>query len=243
MNLISGLVKQAENFKKWYLTVDWEAVHSVIKYFENNLPNDIKNESIALMNRGWVIWFLDGTLSDFLNKINALIGKNIDDQDLYMIHFIEEKITHFESELLCYYPNRKNQIEDAFKSHHLGIYFSSVPTFLAISEGIFRDTYPHIGIFAKHKSNNPKALFPKTYEIFENISGLDVFEEAVLIPLRVSSEVTKTIHSPTNEDKKFLNRHLIMHGNSNLYGSKLNSLKSISLTYFVHKSLEYLKNS
>lgn len=69
-----------------------------------------------------------------------------------------------------------------------------------------------------------------------------MLEESVLKPLRVSSDVTRSIHSPTEDDKKMFNRHLIMHGNSCSYGCKENSLKAISLAFFVHKSLAYLKN-
>lgn len=238
-----GLSKLAEEFKKWAETIDWKAVHDRMEYLVNDLPDDLEAESIKLMNRGWFIWFLDGTMPDFSRKMNALVGKSEHDQDSYMSEYIEENISEFESELCRAYPDRKNQVEDAFKSHESGIYFSSIPTFLALSEGIGRDLYPDIGIFAKHKPKSSKSGLPRTDDIFDSISGLGVFEESVLKPLRVSSEVTKTIHNPTENEKKLLNRHLIMHGNSSLYGSKENSLKAISLVYFVHKSLEHLKSA
>ena len=242
-NFMIGMSKLAEEFKKWAKTIDWEAVHNRMEYLVNDLPNDLEVESIKLMNRGWFIWFLDGTMPDFSKKMGALVGKSEHEQDLYMSEYIEENISEFESELCRVYSHRKNQIEDAFKSHDSGVYFSSIPTFLALSEGIGRDLYPGIGIFAKHKPKSPKSGLPRTDDIFDSISGLEVFEEAVLKPLRVSSEVTKTIHNPTEIEMKLLNRHLIMHGNSSLYGSKENSLKAISLVYFVHKSLEHLKSA
>lgn len=242
-DLIADLSKAAETFKKWAETVDWKAVHGRMEYLLNDLPRDLEDESIKLMKRGWFIWFLDGTMPDFSEKMNALVGKCASDQDLYMIDYIEDNKSHFESELCRLYPDRKSQIEDAFKCHRSAIYYSSIPTLLALSEGIGRDLYPGVGIFAKQNPKGPKAGLPKTDDVFDTISGLEVFEEAVLKPLRVSSEVTKTIHTPTEEEKKLLNRHLIMHGNSGSYGSKENSLKAISLVYFVHKSLEHLKSA
>lgn len=240
-NFIFGLSKLAEEFKKWAETIDWKAVHDRMEYLANDLPDDLEKESIKLMNRGWFIWFLDAALPDFTEKMNALVGKSDDEQDSYLRSYITENISYFESELCNMHSSRKNQIEDAFKSHTSGIYYSSIPTLLALSEGIGRDLYPGIGIFAKHRQKNAKAGLPQTDDIFDSISGLEVFEEAVLKPLRVSSEVTKSIHKPTDSDKKLLNRHLIMHGNSSLYGSQENSLKAISLVFFVHKSLEHLK--
>jgi hypothetical protein len=238
-----NLLELAEKFTKWAETIDWETVHYRMEYLVNDLPNELEAESIKLMNRGWFIWFLDGTMHDFSRKMNSLVGKSVHDQDSYMSEYIEENISGFKSELCRAYPDRKKQIEDAFKSHDSGIYFSSIPTFLALSEGIGRDLYPGIGIFSKHKPKSSKSGLPRTDDIFDSISGLEVFEEAVLKPLRVASEVTKTIHNPTESEKKLLNRHLIMHGNSSLYGSEENSLKAISLVYFVHKSLEHLKSA
>ncbi len=240
---IKRLSKLAEDFRAWAETIDWKAIHERMQYLANDLPDDLEDESIKLMNRGWFIWFLDGGMTDFSEKIDALVGKSNDVQDAYLRNYITANLKYFESELCDSYLSRKNQIEDAFKCHSLEIYFSSIPTFLALSEGIGRDLYPGIGIFAKHKPNSQKAGLPKTDDLFDSISGLEVFEEAILKPLRVSSEVTKSISNPSEMDKKLLNRHLIMHGNSNLYGTNENSLKAISLLFFVHKSLEYLKSA
>lgn len=242
-NFISNLSKLTERFKDWAKTINWEAVHDRMKYLADDLPHDLEEESIKLMNRGWFIWFLDGVMPDFSEKINALVGKTDSEQDTYLQNYISDNLTYFESELCGKYLSRKNQIESAFKCHSLEIYFSSIPTLLALSEGVGRDLYPGMGIFAKQKPNSPKVGLPKTDDLFDSISGLEVFEEAVLKPLRVSSEVTKSINNPSESDKKLLNRHLIMHGNSNLYGTKENSLKAISLLFFVHKSLEHLRNS
>ena len=240
---MQGLYKAAEAFKKWAVTVDWKAIHDRMEYLSNELPKDLEQESIKLMNRGWFIWFLDGTMPDFSEKMHALVGKSDEEQDVYMWKYIEENLVNFESELFTQHPSRESQIKDAFRSHASEIYYASIPTFLALSEGIGRDLYPGIGIFAKQRTNSPKSGLPKTDDIFDSVSGLEVFEEAVLKPLRVSSDVTKSIHSPTEDDKKLFNRHLIMHGNSSLYGCKENSLKAISLVFFVHKSLEHLKSA
>jgi hypothetical protein len=118
-------------------------------------------------------------------------------------------------------------------------YSASIPALLALSEGICKDNYPDIGLFSKHTKN--KMSLPKTENIFDKISPLDVFEEAVLKPLRISTDITKSIRNPTEQEHTMFNRHLIMHGLSRQYGHKDNSLKAISMVYFVHNSLMYLK--
>jgi hypothetical protein len=241
-NMMQSINKVAEVFKGWAVTIDWKALHERMEYLSNELPTGLEQESVKLMNRGWFIWFLDGSMSDFSEKMHALVEISDEEQDAYMRKYIEENLGDFESELCNQHPSREPQIKDAFRSHAAEIYYASIPTFLALSEGIGRDLYPGIGIFEKQRRNSSKVRLPKTDNIFDSISGLEIFEESVLKPLRVVSDVTRTINSPTEHDKKLFNRHLIIHGNSNLYGCKDNSLKAISLTFFVHKSLGYLKN-
>ncbi|MUK26591.1 hypothetical protein [Aliivibrio fischeri] len=240
---IANLVTAAEKLSSWVETIDWEKVHQKILYLQEGLPKDLEDESIQLMNKGWFIWFFEGDIDNFYEKAHSLFGTSDIQQDLYMENYIADNMHNFKSELINSYPNREGQIEDAFKTHELELYYASIPVLLALSEGIGRDLCPGVGIFSKQNPRGPKAGLPKTDDIFDSISGLEVFEEAVLKPLRVSSQITKTIHHPTNEDRKLLNRHLIMHGNSDLYGNKINSLKAISLVYFVHSSLTHLQNS
>jgi len=239
-NFMKNLCEMAGEFAKWSATIDWETLNKKIEYLTNELPQDLENESVRLMNRGWFIWFLDSTLDDFIEKITALANRSECNQDIYMKEYITNNTEVIKANLVTGHPKRKSQIEDAFRAHNLGMYYCSVPTFLAISEGIGRDLY-NVGLYAKHKPGTPKARLPVTSDLVDAISGIEIFEAAILKPLKVSSEITRSISAPTNDDKKFLNRHLIMHGNSDAYGNEMNSLKSISLVYFVHKSLNHIK--
>ena len=238
MNILDAA---AEVFTTWAKSIDWEDIHNRMLYLQHELPKELEDESIKLMNRGWFIWFLEGAIDNFTEKMDSLFGKPDSKQDKYMESYVADNLNNFKDALIDSYPNRQGQIVDAFKAHESELYYSSIPTLLALAEGIGRDLYPGIGIFSKQRPNSSKVGLPKTDDVFDSISGLEIFEEAVLKPLRVSSEVTKTIHSPTNEEAKSLNRHLIMHGNSYQYGNKINSLKAISLVYFVHKSLTHLQ--
>lgn len=242
IHVLSKVAKAQEAIIQWSETVDWEKVLERMQYTAIDLPNDLENESIKLMNRGWFIWFFDGDRNDFSGKIEALIGKSDEEQDSYLCRYVTDNIGYFESEIHSQQTDRACQIRDAFKSHDCELFYASIPTLLALSEGIWRDFYPKHGLFAKQRSRGGD-YSPKTDEIIDLIPYLMSLERAALTPLRVSSAITKSIHSPTERDKKLLNRHLIMHGNSNSYGSKENSLKAISLVFFVHKCLEHLKNA
>src|SRR5690554_421840 len=222
--------------------VDLELAYKNTNYIQKRLPYDIEQESINLMNRGWFIWFADGTISDFSRHARALVGKDAPKQDLYLSNYIKENISYFESVLTRLHPNRKDQIVDAFKCHSLKLYYASVPVFLILAEGIGRDFYPEVGIYAKHSPKDSKKGLPLTIDILDSVSSLKIFEEAILKPLGVSGSLTKSIHNPTDTQKELFNRHLIVHGHSNMYGSEENSLKAISLVFYMHKSLSLLKN-
>ncbi|WP_413494245.1 hypothetical protein [Shewanella baltica] len=209
-------------------------LHNEMNYFVNDLPDDIAEVSIELMERGWFIYFLDDETDHFREKRSALINQSEASQDNYLTSYIRNyggKIRQF---LIEEFPDRAAQIDDAFKAHDAGLYYCSIPTFLALSEGIGRDLYG-VGLYAKVNKQ------PEFNKIIEQVDGLEVFHDMVLKPLAIKSKVTETINEPTDEDKRFLNRHLIIHGRSDKYGSELNSLKSISLVYYVACSLLHLR--
>ncbi|MFT5716755.1 MAG: hypothetical protein ACI9T7_000933 [Oleiphilaceae bacterium] len=209
-------------------------LHDEMSYFVNQLPEDLAEVSVKLMERGWFIYFLDDDTDHFQEKRTALINQSEVSQDSYLTSYIRgygDKIRQF---LVEEFPNRAEQIEDAFKAHEAELYYCSIPTFLALAEGIGRDLYG-VGLYAKVDKQ------PAFNKVIEQVDGLEVFHEMVLKPLAVKSKVTETINEPTDEDKRFLNRHLIVHGCSDKYGSELNSLKSISLAYYVACSLLHLR--
>lgn len=74
-SVMQGLFKVAEAFKEWAATIDWKSVDEGMEYLSNELPKDLEKESVKLMNRGWFIWFIDGTMPDFSEKCMLLLAK------------------------------------------------------------------------------------------------------------------------------------------------------------------------
>jgi len=208
--------------------IDFKEVVERLDYIQNKLPKNIKNVSNSLMNRGWFIF-------DIVLHQEGLIHTNSTKQDEYMKDYISSNINIIRQILIDTYPNRKQQIEDAFQAHENKLYFCSIPTFLAIAEGIGQDLY-NISIFAKEQ----KA--PKTRKLLKKIEKADDFTQASYTSLYESSKITESIKNPTNIEKTRLNRHLIMHGISDNYGNKINSLKTISLVFYIHNSLNFLSS-
>lgn len=239
-NILNTSKGSLEEFKSY---LDWDNVIKGLDYFNNQLPDDLNKLILELSDRGWFIYILEGNFIDLPSKVNGLIGKSSDEQDKFLENYIRIKADDFKRKFIETYPNRVNQIEDAFYTHHAGKYYSSIPTFILLAEGIGRDLLPNnLGIFEKHshKSKKIKSGIPKTDDLFDNFSFINKLEEVIFTPLRIKTEITeKTDKYITAEDKKIFNRHLILHGFSNNYGTEINSLKAIALAYFVHEAISH----
>ena len=248
--LVKGVRVTRDIVREWVKEFDWSELTKEFKLFSEELPKSIEVLSRKLANNGWFIWLSDAGLSFVYESLEKINNNEIKEIDLLLSKHFENEIENIEKELIFNYPSRIIQIKEAFETHRQKLFYSSIPSFLILAEGLCREMYPQIGLYAKHPRkikglngkfvHNPKAWKPVTIDLFDNITSLEIFDEAVLKPLKIKSHITKTIHRPRLKHKQSLNRHLIIHGISSSYGSRLNSLKAISLAHFVHKSLTHI---
>lgn len=123
-------------------------------------------------------------------------------------------------ELVQLYPKRAELLNKAFRMHFEGDYDISVPLFLIQADGICKS------IFGKHFFYiRAKALAARKAVEKRNV---DWVWDALAEPFRTSPPIAA--HRRT---AKFLNRHLVLHGESLDYGTEMNSLKAISLLSFL----------
>lgn len=130
------------------------------------------------------------------------------------------------------FPNRKRMINKAFFTHWAGNYMLSVPLFLMLSEGIFRELTGEDLFSKKQKSKvsdtagqNPNIkILPMMSHIINAVSN------GVIIGLRFAGD----------EYLKFpnvLSCNKIMHGADPNYDTKINSYKALSQFEFVMESV------
>jgi hypothetical protein len=208
----------------------------------DEMDRDTVNVIDSLSNRGWFIWLGDGAIKDYLDKHSKLFNATPLEQDGYMFSYVQTNVAQFRDELRSGYPNRERQIFDAFHAHENQLFYASIPVLLSLSEGIGRDLIgsqlknPQDGIYS---TRNKK---PVLEDLFSGVQGVESFEMNWLSPLYKSTALTASGTTLTSDQKTQFNRHWILHGNSDAYGSEENSLKAISLVYFVHKSIARLKD-
>ena len=187
------------------------------------LPNHIQEALLLLGENGW---YLDLEMSlptlwhlkEILDEGNLLKAENT------LVEYFENRLSEIEKSILEKFPCRKHLLKAAFNAHRREEYCLSIPIFLAQTDGICKEA---VGQCLFMKSNRK----PQTAIYVDQIAN-DTFMAALLSPLAK----TLPINASENErPRRFngLNRHMVLHGESLDYGSKVNSLKAISLVNYV----------
>lgn len=139
---------------------------------------------------------------------------------------VEDQIDEVEAQLVADFPKRAGIFKEAFEAHREGRYSSAIALLLTQADGICAEVFGVVFFSIERGTDDPR-----TRKIVESLQ-LEVFEEMVLEPLitrgGVSARDTELSQYPDS-----LHRHQILHGKDSNYGSKLNSLKAISLVGYL----------
>jgi hypothetical protein len=155
---------------------------------------------------------------------DALSEGNVAEAEAALVEYFEERIAEMEESITRKFPHRSHLISSALGAHSKKEYVLSIPVLLAQVDGICKETVNKY-LFMK---NNKK---PETAVYVASIAT-DTYMAALLSPL---AEVLPISASNGQRPEGFsgLNRHTVLHGESLDYGSKINSLKAISLLNYV----------
>jgi hypothetical protein len=129
--------------------------------------------------------------------------------------------------LISRFPNRKEPIMAAFRGHKTEEYFLSIPVFLSQSEGIAKE-------LSSYSPFNKKDKKPAISRYLEKNAAKDL-NYLLLSPLHKESLINTS--NILNSKSNSFNRHEIMHGTCNNYGTLINSFKAISFLYYIGEIL------
>ena len=174
----------------------------------------MKESALVLLKFGWYIPG-DFELKKIAELTELVKSKKVKKSDKILTDFFNEKIDNIEENLITKHSERSEILKEAFNSHKMKMYYSSTILFLSQADGITESK-----MFIRRK-NFDKNIDPTKNPDFINVLG----EES---PLNVDTR--------KDENPDFfsdLNRHGVMHGLSNNYGTEKNSLRALSLLCFV----------
>lgn len=180
---------------------------------------DFDNPLFTLAEYGWYV-NMDINVMDLVKAIEFINLGKIDEMDEYMKSLFESRTKNIFQKAINLFPTRKHPILEAQKTFELAFYYSTIPLLFCQIDGIAED-------IAKRKFFlNTKINGKFTPEISEWAKSLPDSRRLVAGSL-LGKGAFQLHHSQPN--KINFTRHSILHGETNDYGTKSNTLKVISL--------------
>ena len=229
--IVASVLIQQERFQEFFESSFKPALEN-LQAFVNSLvdsfPPHVRKTLQMLGDKGWYA-DLSMPLVDVYASDELLFNGDVDEAEKILVQHFESELDSIEERITKSFPNRQPIISAAFNAHRKGEYVLSVPVLLAQVDGICKEVTEQ-SLFSK---KNKK---PKTASYVEKISS-DKFLAALLGPLESPLPVAAS-EGEREEGWTELNRHMVLHGESLDYGSKVNSLKAISLLNYVVQVLK-----
>ena len=182
----------------------------------------IDNTSVvALIEQGWYPYKAMSSMG--LDTLAEGIVEDPASVDEVLCEYYREHTSQIQAELVDAFPSRGHILGAAFHAHRWQEYELSVPVLLTQADGIWLDRCS-------------RSLFSGGVEkaVQEMLSGASSDVTATLI----SGLLHSTWPLALSESKRptgfaDVNRHQVLHGESNYYGTETNSLKAVAFIGFV----------
>lgn len=233
----SAFVAACEQLREFINKIYSPKLDSFISTLDK-LPENTRTTLIVLARRGWFIYNSELGLADIAEFNSKIAAGDVQEIESCISDYYNSNITEIEESISEKYKHRAHIIKAAFRAHKSGDYALSIPVFLIQADGICSEM---IGgtLFANSKEKNKRE--PESAKCVQNYVKCE-FMAALLAPLTeplpISASRKQRIKSADT-----LNRHVILHGESTDYANKNNSLKAISLLYYLCDVLFEIKES
>ncbi|WP_156896017.1 hypothetical protein [Vibrio ezurae] len=224
---LSPYTKKIQQYQESLSGIITPALEEFQRSFEE-LPHKTQEALLLLAQHGWYLDFNMSLPSLWEIKTAISRGKN-DDVEKALVEYFESQLNEIENFFNSQFPHRSHIITSAFKAHRRGEYFLSIPVLLAQTDGICKEVVDQYLFMKKDKK-------PKTAIYVEQIAT-ETYKAALLSPLASNTPIGASQYEREDGFNQ-LNRHMVLHGESLDYGSKVNGLKAISLINYVAQALD-----
>lgn len=221
---LGPLALQAAHFRKALEDVISPAFEGLQRSFKE-LPPRTQEAVLLLGAHGWFL-DLEMPLPSLWELKNALEAGNIQEAEDALIEYFEERLREIEESITRRFPSRAKVIRSAFAAHRHEEYELSIPVLLSQTDGICKEVVNEHFFIKQNKK-------PRTAIYVEQVAA-DTYQTAILSPLAHNLPIAASEKERAAGSNQ-LNRHMVLHGESLDYGTRTNSLKSVSLiNYVVH---------
>lgn len=224
---VQMLAVQATDFQEsiqQLVTLSFEPLQKTFR----ELPPRTREALLLLGEQGWY-FDLEMPIQGLWQLTDALLEGNVTEAEEALVEYFESRLSEIEQSITARFPHREHLVRAAFNAHRRQEYALAIPVLLAQTDGICKEVSNQY-LFMKQNKR------PRTAIYVEQIAA-DSFTAALLSPLAQTLPISAS-ESGRPEGANALNRHAVLHGESLNYGSKINSLKAISLINYVAHVLE-----
>ncbi|WP_194777918.1 hypothetical protein [Pararhodonellum marinum] len=203
-----------------------------LKILEKETPSGI----LELSNYGWYLGY-DSIPTAPVELGRKLKKGNSKEVDEILIEYYEGELDNMEKRIVNRNPNRKLIIEEAFENHRNKRFFSSIVLSLTQIDGLCYDEAKKLYFKNNIQLQRTKKIYKP--EIEEKISEKEKF---IIKGFEIPLNQPTGINEKTDNISRFpirLNRHEILHGMDYSYGTKINSLKVISLWNYINDIIRH----
>lgn len=232
---ISAINDCCRQLQQKMVQFNWAKVDSFLKTYEQ-LPAQTRTTLISLAKRGWFIYNSELGLADIVKFNSKIAAGDIDEIESYVFEYYDTRTIDIEASILKKYKQRAHVIGAAFRAHRSGEYALSIPIFLIQADGICSEM---IGCSPFTNSKEKCKRRPESAKFVEDRIKNE-FMAALLAPLTEPLPISAS-RKQRLETSDSLNRHAILHGESVEYANKQNSLKAISLLYYLSDVLHEIE--
>lgn len=208
-----------------------EGMHRLVSEFAGRLEGlgiRTKEAVIALLSHGW---YIDEHLTPRqMDELAQECEANIEIVEEFLCSHYESQLNRIEEKVVLEYPHRANIIKSALDAHRNGAYELSIPILMIQVDGICKEKSGGYFFMRPRGIKKPETSV-YVDDIVDEIS-VESIRYALLIPLMSLSPLHKNT-SEREADFDHLNRHLIIHGDSFDYNTRVNSYKTISVLNYI----------
>lgn len=200
-------------------------LRNLVEAFQS-LPERMQRAVMTLAQEGWFV-SPDLPVSGPIDAAIHFASGERDTGNGVLVAYFESNLRDIENTLTNALPHRVVLIRAAFAAHRRREYELSIPVLLSQADGVCFDLAKASLFQSMRAQGRHEAARPAT-AVYVDAMGRDAFWTALLSPLGQKIPIN---YSAGERGQSFqgLNRHLIMHGESLDYGTRINSLKCISL--------------
>lgn len=221
---VKALSQKAADIKSKVQKAMDEGAQLIAQFREAALkyPPIMKSSLITLADEGWYLDWTGMALNDPIDLAELCSEGKHTEAEAWLVEHYTGRLPEIEAELRKLFPNRAHILDQAFSAHRQGNFYLSVPAFLAQADGIYFEFHGENFFMTRDAKGKFSAETKDHDELFK----------ALTAPFSNTTSIRKT-GKERGADFIYLNRHVVMHGESLDYGTEVKSLQAVSLLYYV----------